>query len=115
MTSGTSEDEEWDWEFSPRADDQFARLDRATQERIVSKLDEIVTSEWRDPTDYLEPLTNSPFRKLRVGGYRVGCRVARDEHVLRVESIRKRSGAYTADDDARGLLPPERVSLAQLL
>lgn len=97
MTLGTSEDE-WDWELSPRADDQFARLDRSAQERIVSKLDEVVTSEWRAPTDYLEPLTNSPFEKLRVGGYRLGCRVVRDECVLRVESIRKRSGAYTADD-----------------
>lgn len=58
MVSGTSEEDDWDWEFSPRADDQFARLDRATQERIVSKLDEIVASEWRDPADYLEPLTN---------------------------------------------------------
>jgi len=89
---------EWDWVFSPRAEDQFARLEPETQERIVAKLDDVVDSEWRDPDDFLEPLANSPFQKLRVGNYRLGCRVRRQEQRLRVESIRHRSGAYTADD-----------------
>jgi mRNA-degrading endonuclease RelE of RelBE toxin-antitoxin system len=84
--------------FSPRADDQFERLDTQTQEEIVSKLDEVVTSEWRDPEDFLEPITGSPFKKLRVGGYRLGCRLRHDNRVLRVESIRKREGAYSDDD-----------------
>ncbi|MCU4802379.1 type II toxin-antitoxin system RelE/ParE family toxin [Halobacteria archaeon HArc-gm2] len=89
---------DWDWVFSPRAEDQFARLEPETQERIVGKLDDVVTSEWREPADFLEPLANSPFQKLRVGNYRLGCRVRRQEQRLRVESIRHRSGAYTADD-----------------
>ncbi|MEF8894450.1 type II toxin-antitoxin system RelE family toxin [Halodesulfurarchaeum sp.] len=93
----TSEDD-WDWAFSPRAEDQFAQLGDDTQERIMDKLDEVVSSEWREPGDYLEPLTNSPFKKLRVGDYRLGCRLAHDEHLLRVESVRSRGGAYTADD-----------------
>jgi len=90
-------DEGWEWRFSTRADDQFARLDAQTQQRIVSKLDEVVTSEWRDPDEFLEPVTGSPFQKLRVGGYRLGCRLLNDEQVLRVESIRKREGAYSDD------------------
>lgn len=94
----TGSDEEWEWQFSPRADDQFARLEADTQQRIVDKLDDVVTSEWRSPGDFLEPLTGSPFQKLRVGEYRLGCRLRHDERVLRVESIRKRSGAYSADD-----------------
>lgn len=84
--------------LSPRADDQFATLDDETQERIASKLDEVVSSEWREPDDFLEPLTGSPFQKLRVGGHRIGCRVLHDRRVLRVESIRKREGAYSGDD-----------------
>ena len=52
----TGTDDEWRWEFTPRADGQFERLDRATQERIVSKLDEVVSSEWREPGDFLEPV-----------------------------------------------------------
>jgi len=98
MVSETSDTDDWDWELTDRAERQFAGLDRSAQERIVSKLDEVVTSQWRDPGDYLEPLANSPFRKLRVGDYRLGCRVLGEERLLRVESVRKRSDAYTADD-----------------
>jgi len=95
---GSTSENEWDWMLSPRADSQFERLDADTQEQIVSKLDEVVSSEWREPGDFLEPLTGSPFQKLRVGGYRLGCRLRREERVLRVESIRKREGAYSDDD-----------------
>lgn len=98
MGSTTGDDGDWEWQFSPRADDQFEQLGEETQRRIVSKLDEVVSSEWREPGEFLEPVTGSPFRKLRVGGYRLGCRLRREEHVLRVESIRKREGAYSADD-----------------
>lgn len=94
----TSDDDAWDWAFSARAEDQFAQLDDDTQERIMDKLDEVVSSEWREPGDYVEPLTNSPFKKLRVGDYRLGCRLLHDERLLRVESVRSRGGAYTADD-----------------
>jgi mRNA interferase RelE/StbE len=91
-------DDEWSWEFSPRAEDQFEQLDSDTQQRIIDKLDDVVNSEWRDPGDFLEPLSNSPFQKLRVGGYRLGCRLLRDSKTLRVESVRKRDGAYKGDD-----------------
>jgi mRNA interferase RelE/StbE len=92
-------DGSWDWVLSPRADDQFEELDHETQERVASKLDEVVSSEWRDPEDFLEPVTGSPFQKLRVGGHRLGCRVNHDQQVVRVESVRKREGAYSGDDD----------------
>ena len=96
---GSNDDgEEWEWVLSRRADSQFNQLDEETQQRIVSKLGEVVSSEWRDPDDFLEPLTGSPFQKLRVGGYRLGCRLRHDERVLRVESIRKREGACSGDD-----------------
>ena len=41
----TSDDDAWDWAFAPRAADQFAQLDDDTQERIMDKLDEVVSSE----------------------------------------------------------------------
>jgi mRNA-degrading endonuclease RelE of RelBE toxin-antitoxin system len=94
----TASDDDWDWSLSPRAENQFAQLEPDTQERIVSKLDDVVSSEWRDPDEFLEPVLNSPFQKLRVGDYRLGCRLRRDDTQLRVESIRKREGAYKADD-----------------
>ena len=64
----------------------------------MSKLDEVVTSEWRDPGDYLEPLTGGPFEKLRVGQYRLACVLDHQSQVLEVHRIEHRSGAYTADD-----------------
>jgi len=95
----TTSDDGWDWEFSPRAENQFSQLGSDSQQRILDKLDEVVSSEWRDPDDFLGPLTNSPFQKLRVGDYRLGCRLVRDSKMLRVESVRKREGAYKRDDD----------------
>jgi mRNA-degrading endonuclease RelE of RelBE toxin-antitoxin system len=93
-----TDESEWTWTFTRRATDQFDGLDPHVQDRIVSKLDEIVDSEWRDPGDYLEPLTGGPFSKLRVGQYRLACALDREATVLEVHRIEHRSGAYTADD-----------------
>ena len=90
--------EGWTWAFTPRAADQFADLDGHVQDRIVSKLDEVVASEWREPADYLEPLTGGPFEKLRIGQYRLACTLDRKQNMLEVHRIEHRSGAYTADD-----------------
>ena len=45
--------EEWNWEFTDTANRQFDALDEYAQDRISSKLDEIVTDQWRNPMDYL--------------------------------------------------------------
>jgi mRNA-degrading endonuclease RelE of RelBE toxin-antitoxin system len=93
-----SEDADWTWKFTPRAVDGFEGLDAHPQDRIVSKLDEVVRSEWRDPGDYLEPLAGGPFEKLRVGQYRLACVPDHENRVLEIHRIEYRSGAYTADD-----------------
>lgn len=90
--------EAWTWAFTRRAVDQFDRLDGPIQERIVSKLDEVVMSDWRNPADYLEPLTGGPFQKLRIGQYRLACVLNQPEQILEVHRIEHRRGAYTADD-----------------
>jgi len=94
----TTSDDGWEWELSPQAESQLAALQSDTQQQIIDKLDEVVSSEWREPAEFLESLTNAPFQKLRAGGYRLGCRVLRETQVVRVESIRKREGAYKGDD-----------------
>lgn len=90
--------EDWTWKMAPRAADQFASLDPHVQDRVASKLDEVTTAEWREPGDYLEPLTGAPYSKLRVGQYRLACLLDRDSRILEVHRIEHRSGAYTADD-----------------
>jgi len=89
---------DWSWTFTPRTADQFDSLDAHIQDRITSKLDEIVDSEWREPEEFLEPLTGGPFSKLRIGNYRLACILDRTNAVLEVHRIEHRSGAYTADD-----------------
>lgn len=91
--------DEWTWQFSRQAHREFESLDPHVQERITSKLDAIVTDEWRDPTDYIEPLTGAPHGKVRVGAYRLGVDADRDLKTVTVYTIEHRSGAYTPGDD----------------
>lgn len=93
----TSED--WTWEFRPTAVEAFETLETDDQQRIVDKLDAIVDDEWRDPDEYVEPLTGLPHGKIRVGEYRLGARAERETNRLVVYDIAHRSGAYDADDD----------------
>lgn len=91
---------EWDWELTDTARRDFDGLDDHARDRIASKLDEIVTDEWRDPPDHLEPLHGAPHQKLRIGQFRLGCRADHTEHLLYILRIRKRGGdAYRSDDD----------------
>jgi len=89
---------DWTWKLTPPAADQFEDLDPHVQDRIVSKLDDVVDSEWREPDDFVEPLTGGPFSKLRVGQYRLACVLTYEMSVLEIHRIEHRSGAYTADD-----------------
>lgn len=77
----------------------YEKLQPHEQERIVSKLDEIVNDQWREPSDYLAPLTGAPHSKLRIGAFRLGCDADHDERVLWLHTIEKRSGAYNPGDD----------------
>lgn len=91
---------DWEWRFTDTAQRELEALDDYAQERILSKLDDIVTDEWRAPPEYLEPLRGAPHQKLRVGPFRLGVRTDRDTQVLYILRIRKRGGdAYRGDDD----------------
>ncbi|WP_368280516.1 type II toxin-antitoxin system RelE/ParE family toxin [Halalkalicoccus subterraneus] len=81
-----------------------ARIDLETlstdeQDHILDKLEEIVDSPWRDPPEYGEPLQNSPYKKRRLGEFRLSVTVRRGEQRRIVAHIKRRGGAYTADDD----------------
>lgn len=89
----------WSWQFSKRAHREFESLDPHVQERITSKLDDIVNDEWRDPTDHVEPLSGVPHGKLRVGAYRLGVDADRKTATVTVYTVEHRSGAYTPGDD----------------
>jgi mRNA-degrading endonuclease RelE of RelBE toxin-antitoxin system len=92
-------DDDWTWELAQTGQDDLASLSSAEQERILNKLDEIVTSPWRDPPDYGEPLQNSPHRKVRIGEFRLSVTFRQSEQRMVIARIKRRGGAYTADDD----------------
>jgi hypothetical protein len=52
----------WTWTFTPRATEQFGEMDPHVQDRIVSKLDDVVDSKWREPAEFLEPLIGDHSR-----------------------------------------------------
>ena len=86
-------------ELASKAQDDLDALSADERDRTLDKLDEIVDSPWRDPPDYGEPLRNSPYRKVRIGEFRLSVTFRRDEQRLVVARIKRRGGAYTADDD----------------
>jgi len=94
-----SEQEEWSWQFRAPAKQTYDDLDEHSRMRITDKLDEIVTDQWRDPDDYLEPLTGAPYSKLRIGQFRLGAVCDHYANVLDIYTIKRRSGAYKQDDD----------------
>jgi len=94
-----SEQEEWSWQFRAPAKQTYDDLDEHSRMRITDKLDEIITDQWRDPDDYLEPLTGAPYSKLRIGQFRLGAVCDHDANVLDIYTIKRRSGAYKQDDD----------------
>ena len=91
--------DDWTWEFRPPAERAFEGLDTTIQRRIVSKLDEIVTDKWRDPPEYIEPLSGVPHGKIRIGDFRLGASADRDRRTAVVYDIEHRSGAYRPGDD----------------
>jgi mRNA interferase RelE/StbE len=95
----TRTEEDWDWRFTDPAEREYESLQPHEQERIVEKLDEIVTDQWREPDDYLEPLTGAPHAKLRIGAFRLGCEADHSEGLLWIYNIEKRPGAYKPGDD----------------
>jgi len=92
-------DEGWTWELAAKAEDDLAGLASDDQERILDKLDEIIESPWREPPEYGEPLRNSPYRKVRIGEFRLSVTFRQDDRRMVVARIKPRGGAYTADDD----------------
>src|SRR6056297_671889 len=91
-------DGEWTWELTPTAQDDLAALDPHEQDRILDKLDEIVDSPWRDPSEYGEPLQSSPRKKVCIGEFRLAVTFRQEEQRIVVARIKRRGGAYTADD-----------------
>lgn len=91
--------DKWTWQFRAPAKRTYDDLETHAQDRITDKLDEIVNDQWRDPDDYLKPLSGVPHSKLRIGQFRLGAEVDHDQQVLDIYTIEHRGSAYKPGDD----------------
>lgn len=81
--------------FHPRASRQAKKLPTDVDNRIQSKLTEMVNSEWRELWDYdVEPVKGTEYDiyRTRIGGYRVFFAVG--DTRCAILHIDKREGAY---------------------
>lgn len=87
--------EGWTWELSKRAAGGLKGLDTETQQRILDKLDAVVSDEFREPPDFAKPLTGAkPWQSLRVGDYRAIVRFHREKRRMEVGAVGHRSSIY---------------------
>lgn len=86
--------EDWTWEFRPPAARAFENIETDIQDRIVDKLDAIVTDKWREPREYVEPLSGMPHGKIRVGDFRLGAMGDLFVHSDEVEYLDDDSSIY---------------------
>ncbi|MFC6965254.1 type II toxin-antitoxin system RelE/ParE family toxin [Halocatena marina] len=86
--------EDWDYRLTPRARDDLRALDADIAERIVHKLDDVVSSEFRAPPDWLEPLQGTEYQKPVIGDYRTLLLVRYIEHMLEVHHVGDRRNIY---------------------
>ncbi len=77
----------------------------------MSKLEEDETDEWREPTDYREPLAGKTHQKRRVGQFSLGCRDDREQRILALlkssesETSHSGSGKYRPYTNVNGIQP----------
>lgn len=77
-------------EYTEKAVEHLEALDPPTAERVMNKVDE--ATEWTEHR--LEPLSNYPYYKLRIGDYRAIIAWEREEDVIRVEAVGHRRNVY---------------------
>ena len=84
----------WRVEFSAKAERQFGKLDKQTQQEIVSYLDWVLQSD--DPQQCGKPLVAewSGFWRYRVGKYRIICDIQRQKLLIEIITVDKRDKVY---------------------
>jgi len=89
----------WRFVLHPKASDQLLDLPADVDERIRSKLQEMVTNEWRDLLDYdvkrVRGCDHDIYR-TRIGGYRIF--FLAEEPLAAIIHVDKREGAYGNTD-----------------
>jgi mRNA interferase RelE/StbE len=83
----------YDLEFSQRARRNFLRLPRQVQERVQRELERLRTDPYHRGTKALQGGL-APYRRARVGDYRIVYEVQGELVIVFIVEIVHRSGAY---------------------
>ncbi|MBU0609213.1 MAG: type II toxin-antitoxin system RelE/ParE family toxin [Armatimonadetes bacterium] len=83
----------YDIEFSPRARRNFLHLPRQVQERVARELERLCADPFHRGTKALQGGL-APYRRARVGDYRIVYQIETDRIVVLIVEIVHRSGAY---------------------
>ncbi len=84
----------WRIEFTKKAEKQFDKLDRQTQEQINDFLDRLLKSKNHYSSG--KPIVGelSGLWRYRVGKYRIICEIQNNVLLVEIISIGKRDGVY---------------------
>ena len=80
----------WTAIWAPKAQKELEKLPKKDIKQILNKTSEVE----KDPFQYLERLTGSPFFKFRVGNYRVIVDIVNNKMILHLLKVKKRSRVY---------------------
>jgi len=80
----------WQIEWSDEAVRDITSLEKDVAERIIKKLDQVVT----DPYRYFERIVGSDEFKLRVGDYRVIVLLANNSKIIFIKKAGHRKNVY---------------------
>lgn len=85
----------WSIEFSSEAEKVLSKLDRSVEKRILKFLHSRVANH-PDPVSLSEPLSGrlGPYRRFRVGNYRIICQFQKEKMVVLVVTLGHRSSIY---------------------
>lgn len=77
-------------EFSKLAEEQFSKLEKSLQERIISVLERIRIR----PFHFVKKLVNSKYFRLRVGSYRIILDIRQEKLIIFVIELGHRKNIY---------------------
>ncbi len=80
----------WEIIWTAEARKNIKKIDKKNQKRIVMLLDECMD----DPITRTSQLTNSPYRRLKVGDYRVIMNLIKNKMIINIIRVRHGKNSY---------------------
>ena len=80
----------WEIIWTAEARKNIKKIDKKNQKRILILLDQCT----ENPISATSQLTNSPYRRLKVGDYRVIMNLIKNKMIINIIRVRHRKNSY---------------------